>query len=75
MTTDDIFEIQDRSIQGIARFAAVSDKTHNHSGYERGARYHGPFSRYQRWMRANMGKDDDVTYHYTARFSSLVVER
>ena len=75
MTTKDQEEIEDRGAQGIARFVAVSQKGSSHCGYENGARYDRPHSRYQKWMRAKMGKDGEVKYHYTAEFSALIVER
>lgn len=75
MTSEDEAEFQRRLGEGIGRFDAVSNREGGHCGYEREADYGQPRSRYQKWMRAKMGDNDSVTYHYTARFGALIVER
>jgi hypothetical protein len=74
MSDEDKEEYAERLSQGIPRFKAIADKIGAHCGYENGQEYHRPMSRYQRWMRAEMG-DEDVTYHYTAKFGAKIVER
>ncbi|KAI0705891.1 S-adenosyl-L-methionine-dependent methyltransferase [Cytidiella melzeri] len=75
-TATDIRECEERRALGIRRFSAVTDRQNSHCGYDNGEAYHSqPLNRYQKWMRAKVGEDRHVYYHYTARFSALIVER
>ena len=77
MIDADMAEIGRRAALGIRRFSAVTDRTSNriHAGFVDGEVYGPPLSRYQKWMRASMPRDEPVTYHYTATFSAKIVER
>ena len=61
----------------IPRFDAVYAKSSGspYAGYVDGVAYLDTKSRYQQWMRREMGPNDNVTYHYTAKQSAKVVER
>lgn len=72
-------EDQQRLAQGIMRFDAVANRKARvpYAGYGgKGTTYlHKPLNRYQMEMREGLAENEQVTYHYTQKFTEAVVKR
>ncbi|THH29585.1 hypothetical protein EUX98_g4594 [Antrodiella citrinella] len=74
-TAADARETAGRRAHGIAQVSAINDRT-SCAGYENAVAYaRKPANRYQLFMRRQMGDRGRVKYHYSAKFSALMVER
>ena len=72
-------EDQQRLAQGIMRFDAIANREARvpYAGYGgKGVTYlHKPLNRYQMEMRDGLPVNEQVTYHYTQKFTEAVVKR
>ncbi|KAH8099541.1 S-adenosyl-L-methionine-dependent methyltransferase [Cristinia sonorae] len=75
-TAADAQEVSRRKAEGIAQFPATNLDRATPAGYNDPIPYpKPPQNRYQLFMREKLKKKDRVTYHYSARFPAITVER